>query len=55
MNEQVQNRINKMHKIEENGWLPFGHKFEWTHHAADVKANFDELPKAKPLLCWQVV
>ena len=26
INEQVQNRIDKMHKIEEHGWRPFGRR-----------------------------
>lgn len=43
LNEQVQNRIEKTHKIEEHGWLPFGRRFLWTHHAADVNEQFDEL------------
>ena len=40
INEQMQVRIEKMHKIEENGWLPFGHKFEWTHHTEDIREQF---------------
>lgn len=43
VNEQVQVRVDKVHKIEEHGWLPFGHRFLWTHHAADVNADFEEL------------
>ena len=43
INEQMQVRINKMHQIEEKGWKPFGHKFEWTHHAQDVADQFEEL------------
>lgn len=43
LNEQVQVRIDKMHKIEEHGWKPFGHRFLWTHHAADIAEQFDEL------------
>lgn len=41
--EQMQVRIDKMHKIEEHNWRPFGHKFNWTHHAADIAAQFDAL------------
>ena len=41
INEQMQNRIDKMHKIEEHGWRPFGHRFEWTHRSADVKEQFE--------------
>ncbi len=43
INEQMQVRLDKMHKIEEHGWRPFGHKFEWTHHAADIAEQFEEL------------
>lgn len=43
INEQMQVRIDKMHKIEEHGWKPFGYRFLYTHHAADIAAQFDEL------------
>lgn len=43
INEQMQVRLDKMHKIEEHGWKPFGHKFEWSHHAADIAEQFEEL------------
>lgn len=43
INEQMQVRLDKMHKIEERGWKPFGHKFEWSHHAADIAEQFEEL------------
>ncbi len=43
VNEQMQNRIEKARKIKEHGWLPFGRRFLWTHHAADVNEQFDEL------------
>ena len=43
INEQMQVRIDKMHKIEEHGWKPFGHRFLFTHRAADIAAQFDEL------------
>lgn len=46
ISEQMQVRLDKMHKIEEKGWLPFGHRFEWTHHASDVDAQFEELSAA---------
>lgn len=42
INEQMQVRLDKMHKIEEHGWKPFGHKFEWSHHAADIAEQFEE-------------
>ena len=47
INEQMQNRIAKMHKIEEQGWRPFGHRFEWTHRSADVKEQFEALAEAE--------
>ena len=47
INEQMQNRIDKMHKIEEHGWRPFGRRFEWTHRSADVKEQFDALAEAE--------
>lgn len=43
INEQMQVRRDKMHKMEENGFKPFGHKFQWTHHAADIAEQFDVL------------
>lgn len=43
INEQMQVRIDKMHKIEEHGWQPFGYRFLYTHRAADIAAQFDEL------------
>ena len=47
INEQMQNRIDKMHKIEEHGWRPFGRRFEWTHRSADVKEQFETLAEAE--------
>jgi lysyl-tRNA synthetase class 2 len=43
INEQMQVRIDKMHKIEEAGWKPYGHKFAWDHHAIDIDENVDKL------------
>lgn len=43
INEQMQVRIDKMHKIEEHGWKPFGYRFLYTHRAADIATQFDEL------------
>lgn len=43
INEQMQVRMDKMHKIEEHGWKPFGYRFLYTHRAADIAAQFDEL------------
>lgn len=43
INEQMQVRIDKMYKIEEHGWKPFGYRFLYTHRAADIAAQFNEL------------
>lgn len=43
INEQVAVRLGKMQKIQDNGWLPFGHKFDWTHSTAKINENFDAL------------
>ncbi len=50
VNEQILNRIDKMHRMEEAGWAPFGHKFEWTHHTADVVENFDALAESETVV-----
>ena len=47
INEQMQNRIDKMHKIGEHGWRPFGRRFEWTHRSADVKEQFEALAETE--------
>ena len=47
INEQMQNRIDKMHKIEEHGWRPFGRRFEWTHRSGDVKDQFEALAETE--------
>ncbi|MEG0797634.1 MAG: lysine--tRNA ligase [Acidaminococcaceae bacterium] len=43
INEQMQVRLHKMQQMVEAGWKPFGHKFDWTHHASDIATQFDEL------------
>ena len=43
VNEQMQNRIEKMHELSARGIAPFGHKYEWTHHAKDVDAQVEKL------------
>ena len=47
INEQMQNRIDKMHKIEEHGWRPFGRRFDWTHRSGDVKDQFETLAETE--------
>lgn len=55
MSEQMQVRIDKMHKIEEAGLLPFGHKFNWTHHAQDIADQFEELNEKEVKLAGRVM
>ena len=47
LNEQMQVRLDKMHKIEEKGLKPFGYKYEYTHRSGDVKEQFDALSEAE--------
>ncbi|MBQ9364328.1 MAG: lysine--tRNA ligase [Schwartzia sp.] len=39
----MQVRREKLKTFEEMGVAPFGHRFEVTHHAEDIRAHFDEL------------
>jgi len=55
MSEQMQVRIDKMHKIEEAGLRPFGHKFDWTHHAQDIADQFEELNEKDVKLAGRVM
>ena len=43
MTEQRQVRLDKMQKMTEMGIAPFGHRFAWTMHAQDVKAQVETL------------
>ena len=36
VSEQVAVRMDKMHKLEEKGILPFGHAYKVTHHNKEV-------------------
>lgn len=47
LNEQMQVRLDKMHKIEEKGLKPFGYRYKFTHRSGDVKENFDALAEAE--------
>ena len=47
LNEQMQVRLDKMHKIEEKGLKPFGYRYEFTHRSGDVKEQFDALAEAE--------
>lgn len=43
LNDQMQIRRGKLDKIRELGISPFGQRFEWDHHAADIRAEAAEL------------
>ena len=47
LNEQMQVRLDKMHKIEEKGLKPFGYRYEYTHRSGDVKEQFDALSETE--------
>ena len=46
VNEQMQVRLDKMHKLEEKGILPFGHAYQWTHHTKEVHDQVDAMEAA---------
>lgn len=46
INEQMQVRIDKMHKLEEKGILPFGHRFERTHTTQQVHDHVEALEES---------
>ena len=50
LNEQMQVRLNKMEQLEAKGVKPFGHKFDWTHHAADIAEQFEELSASEAIV-----
>ena len=43
INEMMQIRRDKLKTFEDMGVAPFGHRFEVTHHAQDIRDRFDEL------------
>lgn len=47
INEQMQNRIDKMHKLEERGIAPFGHRFDWTYHTKEIQDNIEAMEAAE--------
>jgi len=47
LNEQRQIRIEKMHKMVEAGFKPFGQKFVWTHHAKEIEEQLDSLAESE--------
>lgn len=42
-NELIKVRHEKMKAFEEKGVAPFGHRFEVTHHAADIRKEFGDI------------
>ena len=42
-NELIKVRHEKMKAFEEKGVAPFGHRYEVTHHAADIRAEFGNI------------
>lgn len=43
INEQMAVRMEKMHKLEEKGILPFGHAYNWTHHTKEIQENVEKM------------
>lgn len=43
LNDQMLIRREKLEKIRELGFAPYGQKFEWTHHTTDIITNAKEL------------
>lgn len=49
LNDQMLIRREKLDKIRALGVEPYGQKFNWDHHAADIRANAEQLEKKKPM------
>ncbi len=45
LNDQMLIRREKLEKIRALGVEPYGHKYEWDHHAKDIRENADQLEK----------
>ncbi|WP_299143952.1 lysine--tRNA ligase [uncultured Dialister sp.] len=45
LNDQMLIRREKLDKIRALGVEPYGQKFNWDHHAADIRANAEQLEK----------
>lgn len=45
LNDQMQIRREKLQQIRDLGVEPFGQKYEWDHHAGDVRGEAEELEK----------
>ena len=46
VSEQMQVRLDKMHKLEEKGIRPFGHAYQWTHHTKEVHDQVEAMEAA---------
>ena len=46
VSEQMQVRLDKMHKLEEKGIQPFGHAYQWTHHTKEVHDQVEAMEAA---------
>lgn len=47
LNDQMLIRREKLQKIQELGVSPFGQRFLWDHHAADIRANAEALEESQ--------
>ena len=45
LNDQMLVRRQKLDKIRALGVEPYGQKFNWDHHAADIRRDAEELEK----------
>ena len=43
LNDQMLIRREKLQQIRELGYAPFGQRFQWDHHAADIRAEAEAL------------
>lgn len=47
LNDQMLIRREKLDKIRELGFEPYGQRFDWDHHAADIRKQAEELEKSE--------
>ena len=43
LNDQMLIRREKLQQIRDLGYAPFGQRFEWDHHTADIRNNAEAL------------
>ena len=55
MNELMKSRREKMAAIAAKGIEPFGRKYEATHHAAEILAQFEELEEKTVRICGRLI